>query len=90
VGWNLIKQRLQNSVPEVDEQTGFTLPREKAGLFVCDHCRSFLRTFPNLERDPKKDCDIDTDAEDHIADALRYAVSYLDWGDKKTTTYGMM
>lgn len=90
VGWNLIRQRLQNAVPETDESTGFVMPREKAGLFVCDNCREFLRTFPNLEKDPKKDCDIDTEAEDHIADALRYGISYLDWGDIKTTSYGMV
>lgn len=89
VGWNLIKQRLKNAVPEVDEKSGITLPREKPALFVCDNCRDFLRTFPNLPRDEKKDCDIDTTAEDHSADALRYAVSYLDWGDAKTSTYGM-
>ena len=90
VGWNLIRQRLYNSVPQTDKETGFIMPREKAGLFVCDNCRDFLRTFPNLPKDPKKECDVDTDTEDHSADALRYGISFLDWGDKKTTTYGML
>lgn len=89
VGWNLIKQRLKNAVPVVDEVSGVTMPREKAGLFVCENCRDFLRTFPDLPRDDKKDGDIDTNAEDHLADALRYGVSYLDWGEKSTVTYGM-
>ena len=89
VGWNLIKQRLKNTVPVVDEVSGMTMPREKAGLFVCENCRDFLRTFPDLPRDDKKDGDIDTNAEDHLADALRYGISYLDWGEKSTVTYGM-
>jgi hypothetical protein len=89
VGWNLIKQRLKNAVPETDVVTGVTLPREEKGLFVCDNCRDFLRTFPNLPRDEKKDGDIDTSTEDHLADALRYAVSYIDHGERSVSTYGM-
>ena len=89
VGWNLIKQRLKNAVPETDVVSGVTLPREEKGLFVCDNCRDFLRTFPNLPRDEKKDGDIDTSTEDHLADALRYAVSYIDHGERSVSTYGM-
>lgn len=89
VGWELIRNRLANSIPKKDKD-GKTMPRELPGLFVCDNCREFLRTFVDLPRDPKKEFDIDTEAEDHMADALRYTVSHLDWGNRSQKTYGML
>lgn len=47
-------------------------PREEPGLAVFNTCRHFIRTIPVLPRDPKKEDDVDTDAEDHIGDATRY------------------
>ena len=90
VGWELIRKKLNNAVPVKDEETGMTMPREAPALFVCDNCREFLRTFPDLPRDPNKEFDIDTDAEDHLADALRYTVSYLSWSDRTQKTVGMV
>lgn len=49
-------------------------PMEDAGLFVFSNCRHFIRTVPVLPRDEKKPEDVDTDAEDHIADETRYRV----------------
>jgi hypothetical protein len=49
-------------------------PMEKPGLFVFDTCKSFIRTVPILSRDEKDPDDIDTDAEDHIADETGYRV----------------
>lgn len=49
-------------------------PQEEAGLYVFNTCRHFLRTVPVLPRDEKKPDDIDTNAEDHIADEARYRV----------------
>lgn len=52
-----------------------TFARENPGLFVFDtHCPQFLRTVPVLPRDEKDMDDVDTDAEDHIGDAIRYRV----------------
>ena len=87
VGWELIRKRLRNSVP--DKVNGITLPREKAGLFFFNTCTECLRTIPNIDRDPKKDFDLDTNSEDHLADALRYLVSYIDWDGKTQRSYGM-
>ena len=42
------------------------------GLKVFDTCTQFIRTVPMLPRDERKPEDLDTDAEDHLADALRY------------------
>lgn len=41
-------------------------------IFFMDNCVHLLRTLPTLPSDPLKPDDINTDAEDHAADALRY------------------
>ena len=51
-----------------------TSPMEEAGLFVFSTCRHFIRTVPVLPRDSNKPEDVDTKAEDHIADETRYRV----------------
>lgn len=50
---------------------------EEPGLYVFDTCRQFIRTVPMLPRDDNKPDDIDTSAEDHIADETRYRVLAL-------------
>ena len=42
-------------------------------LAVFDSCRDFIRTVPVLQHDRLRAEDLDTDAEDHIADETRYA-----------------
>jgi hypothetical protein len=42
-------------------------------LYVFDTCKDFIRTVPALQHDPDKPEDLDTDAEDHVADEARYA-----------------
>lgn len=44
------------------------------GLQVFSSCVNFIRTFPNLPVDPNRVEDIDTRAEDHLYDALRYGL----------------
>ena len=61
LGWELIRERLQCS-----------LMGEGAGLYVFNTCRGFLETFPTLPMDKKKLDDVDTNAEDHPADVIRY------------------
>ena len=60
--------------------------REKPGLYVFSRCRQFIRTLPTLPRDAKKPDDIDTDAEDHAADAVRYRIS----AEKHSVEYGSL
>jgi hypothetical protein len=45
-----------------------TCPR----LHISDACDDLTRTLPNLPYDPVRIEDVDTNAEDHWADALRY------------------
>ncbi len=42
-------------------------------LYVFDTCKDFIRTVPVLQHDPLKAEDLDTEAEDHVADEARYA-----------------
>ncbi len=46
--------------------------REGPGLFIFDTCRQFIRTVPCAPRDDRDMDDINSDAEDHIADEARY------------------
>ena len=62
-GWQLMRGRLIAGKAE---------RMEEPGLFVFDTCRQFIRTFPVLPRSDRDADDIDTDAEDHIADEARY------------------
>jgi hypothetical protein len=42
-------------------------------LYVFETCRDFIRTVPILQHDPARLEDLDTGAEDHVADEARYA-----------------
>nr|MBA3812225.1 terminase [Caulobacteraceae bacterium] len=42
-------------------------------LVVFDTCHDFIRTVPVLQHDPLRPEDLDTRAEDHVADETRYA-----------------
>ncbi len=53
-------------------------PMEEPGLIIFSTCRQTIRTIPTLPRDPTKQDDVDTDAEDHIGDAIRYRIAMPD------------
>lgn len=65
-GWQQMRQYLKDALPPGGG------PRERPGLFICEGCTQFLRTVPVLPRDEKDPDDVDTDAEDHVADEARY------------------
>lgn len=52
---------------------GEMMPR----LYIYSTCRNLIRTLPALPRDEKNPEDVDTHAEDHGYDALRYALMEL-------------
>lgn len=66
-GWDLLRTRLRGDLD------GHPM------LFVFDTCRDFIRTVPVLQHDPTRVEDLDTDAEDHIADETRYACVSRPW-----------
>lgn len=45
---------------------------ERPGLWVFEHCVEWIRTIPILPRSERIPDDVDTEAEDHMADAQRY------------------
>lgn len=47
---------------------------EGPGLYFMDNCTASIATIPTLPRDEDKPDDIDTDAEDHPYDMVRYRV----------------
>lgn len=67
-GWEAMRKRFKHSKKKDGN------PREFPGLFVCESCDQFKRTVPSIPRDDKKLDDVNTDAEDHIADEVRYRV----------------
>jgi Terminase-like family. len=66
-GWDLVRARLRGN--------GDGRPM----LYVFRTCRDFLRTVPVLQHDPGRAEDLDTQAEDHIADETRYACASHPW-----------
>lgn len=62
-GWQRVRGMLEAALES---------PMEWPGLFVFDHCRQFIRTLPVLPRSDRDPDDVDTEAEDHIADEVRY------------------
>ena len=52
----------------IDEKTG------EPGLRIFNNCRNLLKTLPLLPTDKHNPEDVDTNAEDHAYDALRYGV----------------
>ncbi len=65
IGLDLLRTRLK--------EAGKDRP-EEPGLWIMDHCRNAIAQLPVLPRDPKKPEDVDTHAEDHLYDAVRYRV----------------
>lgn len=61
VGWQEVKRRLQ-----VNPRTG------KPGIVFFNTCTDTIRTLPELPRDKNNPEDLNSAAEDHLADALRY------------------
>ncbi|KAA0697425.1 terminase [Neorhizobium sp. P12A] len=58
-GWDQMRARLKGD-------------GERPGLFVFSTCTDFIRTVPLLQHDRDRPEDLDTDAEDHVADEARY------------------
>jgi hypothetical protein len=63
-GWQQLRTAMKNAL---DPQ------REEPGVFVLERCsEGFIRTIPVLPRDDKDLDDVDSDAEDHVGDEVRY------------------
>lgn len=65
-GLQLIRDMLQSSID-----------KEGAGLYFCRNCVGSIETIPSLPRDPLDINDIDTTAEDHPYDMVRYRLLHI-------------
>jgi len=65
IGLDLLRARLAESGKDHPEDPAF---------YVMENCRSAIAQLPVLPRDPDDSDDVDTDAEDHLYDAVRYRV----------------
>ena len=64
IGLQVIRDRLKAAIDG-----------EGPGLYFMDNCRASIATLPTLPMDPDKPEDVDTDAEDHPYDMVRYRCS---------------
>lgn len=92
-GWLRIQAMLDaakvKKVPLVGmEDVLVPVPREKPGLFFFNTCKHVKDLLPTLPRDEKNPDDVDTDAEDHLGDEIRYFVLSLNSGARGGTTSG--
>lgn len=62
-GWEKIRSMLKEAAKD---------RREEPGMFICENCDQWIRTVPVLPRADRDPDDVDTEAEDHIADETRY------------------
>lgn len=60
----------------------------RPGLQVFRNCRNLIRTLPALPHDEHNPEDIDSDAEDHAYDALRYGLTWKLRGPRRKPTPG--
>lgn len=63
MGLQILRSRLEAS-----------LVGERPGIYFMENCRDVIATVPVIPRDPDLPDDVDTDAEDHLYDTVRYRV----------------
>lgn len=91
LGWERVRTYLHNALPvfvknKLDQKV--RVPRERPGMYVWNTCTYFLDLFPTLPRDEKDLDDVDTDAEDHIGDEVRYRILSAVTGARSARTTG--
>lgn len=58
-------------------------------LYFLDCCEDSIRTLPVLQHDEKDPEDVDTEAEDHAYDEIRYAVMSRPWQPRHSADEGL-
>ena len=71
-GWEQLRVYLKATHNKLNKNGEYG--RERPGMFIFNTCNSWLSILPTLARSRKDPDDLDTDAEDHIADETRYRV----------------
>lgn len=73
-GWDKVRQHLNGNL-----DPSHAGPAPLPLLFILDTCVDTIRTLESVPADPDKPDDVDTDAEDHAADMVRYGVMSRPW-----------
>lgn len=69
-GWDQIRWRLRGNADG------------EPMMFFFDHCRDAIRTIPMMQHDENKPEDLDSEAEDHAPDEIRYACMSRPFGNR--------
>ena len=92
-GWDQVRARLIGSAKR-DAAGAVNWSTGRPMLYVFSTCRDSIRTIPVLQHDQARAEDLDTDAEDHAVDDVRYACMSRPWikqppkaGDLKHDAY---
>ena len=72
-GWDLLRQRLKGEGPN-----------DPPMIVFFSTCTDTIRTLPALQHDADRPEDVDSDAEDHAADEVRYMCASRPWIAKTT------
>lgn len=64
----------KNGMELFRERLNAALKGEGPAIYFMQNCRASIKLIPKLPRDPLKIDDVDTDAEDHAYDMVRYRV----------------
>lgn len=76
-GWDRVRQHLNGWIgPENQAPAPGSMPPL---LYILDGCRDVIRTLESVPVDPDDPDDVDTKAEDHAVDDLRYGVMSRPW-----------
>lgn len=76
-GWDTMKEFMEQSLKD---------RAESPGMWIMDNCTQFIRSVPVLQVSDKDPDDLDTEAEDHIADESRYFCMDAKTSKKASTT----
>lgn len=71
-GWEQMRKLLRGALNLDAEGKRRSTPREERGMFFFRTCVAAVDQLPTLSRSDKNLDDVDTDAEDHLADEARY------------------
>lgn len=76
VGWDRLRGHLNGWLgPTGDSPSGYLPPL----VYFLDSCLDSIRTLETVPADDKDPDDVDTDAEDHAADDVRYGIMSRPW-----------
>jgi len=77
-GWDQVRARLVGSAKRLQDG-GINWSTGRPAIYFFSTCTDSIRTIPVLQHDQSRAEDLDTDAEDHAADDVRYACLSRPW-----------